>query len=67
MKLLRLPEVSERVRRGKSTIYAMIQNDKFPAPIKQGRDNYWIDAEIDQYLERLALDRKPTALAPQPP
>lgn len=57
MKLLRLPEVSERVRRGKSTIYAMVQNKEFPAPIKQGRDNYWIDTEIEDYLKKLMSAR----------
>ncbi|QRF55356.1 AlpA family transcriptional regulator [Variovorax paradoxus] len=57
MRLLRLPEVCERVRRGKSTIYSEIKRGAFPAPVKQGGGNYWPDTEIDAYLQRLISER----------
>ncbi len=57
MKLLRIPEVCERVRRSKSTIYSEIKKGRFPAPLKQGGGNYWLEAEIDAYLEQLMASR----------
>ncbi len=57
MKLLRLPEVSSRVRLGKSTIYENISKGTFPAPLKQGRGNFWLDTEIEAYLKRLIAER----------
>lgn len=57
MKLLRLPEVSERVRRGKSTIYSEIKKGAFPAPVKQGGGNFWLETEIDAYLQSLISAR----------
>lgn len=58
MKLLRLPEVSSRVRLGKSTIYGYIKQGQFPAPVKQGSGNFWLDTEIDAYLRRLMSERQ---------
>lgn len=57
VKLLRLPDVAKRVCRGKSTIYAMIDKGEFPAPIKQGNGNFWLDVEIDEYLRKLIAAR----------
>lgn len=58
VKLLRLPDVAKRVCRGKSTIYQMISEGRFPAPIKQGSGNYWLDTEIDDYLRTLIAERQ---------
>jgi prophage regulatory protein len=60
VKLLRLPEVMELVRLGKSTIYEMVKQKRFPAPLKQGGGNFWIDAEIDAYLQHLISERSTT-------
>jgi prophage regulatory protein len=57
MKLLRLPEVAELVRLGKSTIYERVKDKRFPAPIKQGGGNFWIDTEIEDYLQKLMAKR----------
>ena len=57
MKLLRLPEVMELVRLGKSTIYQMVKEQRFPAPLKQGGGNFWIDTEIEAYLKCLMIKR----------
>lgn len=62
MKLLRIPEVCERVRRSKSTIYSEVKKGRFPAPLKQGGGNYWLEAEIDAYLEQLMASRPVTPL-----
>lgn len=64
MKLLRLPEVAKRVRLGKSTIYSMINSGRFPVPLKQGGGNFWLDAEIDAYLQRLMAERPVHPAAP---
>lgn len=57
MKLLGLAAVMKVVRLGKSTIYEKVKQQRFPAPIKQGGGNFWIDAEIDTYLQRLITQR----------
>ncbi|WP_240649942.1 helix-turn-helix transcriptional regulator [Variovorax atrisoli] len=57
MKLLRIPEVAQRVRLGKSTIYAMVAKGVFPAPLKQGGGNFWLETEIDRYIETLIAER----------
>ncbi|QGW82962.1 helix-turn-helix transcriptional regulator [Variovorax paradoxus] len=57
MKLLRIPEVCQRVRRGKSTIYSEVKKGTFPAPMKQGSGNYWLESEIDAYLQKLISER----------
>lgn len=64
MKLLRLPEVTERVRLGKSTIYERVKENRFPAPVKQGGGNFWIDTEVDAYLQQLIAERP--AIQPRP-
>lgn len=57
MKLLRFPEVAERVRLGKTAIYRQIKAKAFPLPIKQGSSSFWIEHEIDQHLVRLMSER----------
>ena len=50
--LLRLPKVLERVGLGKSSVYAMIQQKKFPAPIRIcGRISAWDSSAIDAWVE----------------
>lgn len=54
--LLRLNEVLQRVKLGKSTVYKMISRGEFPAP-KQLTANrsVWLESDIEQWLEyRLA-------------
>jgi prophage regulatory protein len=49
--------VAQRVRLGKSTIYAMVAKGSFPAPLKQGGGSFWLEAEIDAYIEKLIIER----------
>lgn len=57
VKLLRIVEVSQRVRLGKSTIFAMVARGSFPAPLKQGGGSFWLESEIDAYIEKLIAER----------
>lgn len=57
MKLIRLPEVEARVGLKRTTIYRLIKDAKFPAPIKQGTGSFWMDTEIATYLSEVAAAR----------
>ncbi len=47
-RLIRLPEVLERTGYGKSWIYRLINDGKFPAPVKIGsRAVAFVESEID--------------------
>ena len=50
MKLIRLPEVMERVGLKKSAIYDRIQGKEFPAPVKIGGASTWPDQEINDWI-----------------
>jgi prophage regulatory protein len=45
----------------KQHISKLVRSRKFPAPIKfgsgQGAGNYWVESEIDEYLESLMAAR----------
>lgn len=57
--LLRLPGVVERTGYSRSQIYALIQRNAFPAPIKLGaRASAWIADEVDSWIRsRIAESR----------
>jgi len=51
-KILRLPDVENKIGRKKTGIYSMIAQGLFPAPISLGlRSVGWLESEIDQWLE----------------
>ena len=53
MKILKLPEVMERCALSRSSIYAYIQNNKFPKPVLLGeRAVGWIEEEISSWLDQ---------------
>lgn len=58
LRLLRLPEVINRVAMGKSTIYAMIAHQKFPAPMHFGKASRWLESEIDEWICQQLMNRK---------
>lgn len=45
------------IPQGKVQIWRMVKAGKFPAPIKIGHRNAWLDHEIDTYLAKLAAER----------
>jgi predicted DNA-binding transcriptional regulator AlpA len=53
VRVLRMQEVTEKVALQPSTIYAMVQSGKFPAPFKiapQGRAAGWLLTDVDSWL-----------------
>ncbi len=57
-RLLRLPGVKDKTGLKRSPIYELIKRDKFPAPIKIGRSSFWVESEIDSWIEqRIQQDR----------
>ena len=52
-RLLRLPDVMQRVNLGKTTIYALVKRDEFPAPVKAGRTSLWRSDSIERWIEGL--------------
>ena len=51
--ILRLPEVKEKVKLARSSIYLRIANGGFPSPISLGgRAVGWLEADIEQWLEQ---------------
>lgn len=52
MRVLRLPEVVERVGLSKSSVWRLIQQGEFPRPIRLGgRAVGWRDDEIEYWIE----------------
>lgn len=53
-RILRLPQVMERVGQNRSTIYTGVKNGTFPKPLKLSpRLIDWLESSIDDYLEAL--------------
>lgn len=52
-RLLRLPEVLNRVGMKRSTWYQGIKDGKNPAPKKRGRDSVWPESVIDAYVQQV--------------
>ncbi|WP_370613373.1 AlpA family transcriptional regulator [Citrobacter portucalensis] len=51
-RLIRLPEVLERTGYGKAWIYRLINDGKFPAPVKIGsRAVAFVESEIDTWIQ----------------
>jgi prophage regulatory protein len=57
MEFLPLPAVQKRVGLGRTAIYQLIQEGKFPRPVKQGTSSRWVDIEIDAYQARVMSER----------
>lgn len=55
-RLIRLPEVLERVGLSRSTIYTRIKEGTFPSPVKIGEKSMaFLEADVDAWiLDRLA-------------
>ena len=51
-RILKLPAVSEKTGKGRSSIYAAVATHDFPSPVKLGsRAVGWLESEIDAWLE----------------
>lgn len=60
MKLIRLPEVLERVSLKKTKVYSLIAEDEFPRPVKLGAASAWVEDEIDAWVAEHASARQAT-------
>lgn len=57
-KFLRLPEVKSRTGLSRSTIYALIAQNKFPRHVPLGmRCVGWLESEIDAWIAARAASR----------
>lgn len=56
-RIIRLPEVIERVGIARSSIYLKIQEGTFPKQLKLGRNSGWLESEIDAWIQDLASKR----------
>lgn len=55
--LLTMPEVSQKVRRSRSMLYADIAAGRFPAPVRTGKRSVaWRASDVEAWLDGL----KPT-------
>lgn len=49
-RLLRIPSVMEQVGIGKTKIYALMKEDKFPKPVKMGIISVWRETEVQAWI-----------------
>lgn len=49
--LLRIRDVIDKTKIGKTKIYNMIKNNEFPRHVKIGGMSLWIEEEIDIWIE----------------
>ena len=57
IRILRMKQLTEKLKRSKSQIYADIKAGKFPRGIRLGgpggRSRGWIESEVDQHINNL--------------
>ena len=60
MKLLNFKDLESQkgIRESDVTIWRRVRAGQFPKPVRNGRRNYWVEAEIDEYLKALVAQRK---------
>jgi predicted DNA-binding transcriptional regulator AlpA len=60
VKLLNFKDLESQkgIRESDVTIWRRVRAGQFPKPVRNGRRNYWVEAEIDEYLKALVAQRK---------
>jgi prophage regulatory protein len=59
-RLLRRPGVQDETGLKRSPLYELIRRNQFPAPIKIGRSSFWVESDIDAWIEqRIQQDHGP--------
>jgi prophage regulatory protein len=61
MKLIRLPEVLERVALKKTAVYKLMAEEEFPRPVKLGSASAWVEAEIEEWISERMTARPATS------
>lgn len=57
VRLIRMPEVVQRIGLSRPTVYRLIQRGEFPSPVRRGRTSAWLSTEIDNYLAQIVQQR----------
>ncbi|UXA66064.1 MULTISPECIES: helix-turn-helix transcriptional regulator [Xanthomonas] len=58
-RLLRLPDVLDRVGMSKSTLYSRIRDKTFPQPLHLGTSSVWVESEVTEWInDQIALRDK---------
>lgn len=60
MRLIRLPDVLDRVGLKKTAVYKMIALDEFPSPVKMGTSSAWVEQEITDWIQARVSERPAT-------
>lgn len=52
-RFLRLPQVVAAVGYGRSTLYRLVKQGEFPAPVSLGaRASAWLESEVNDWIQR---------------
>ncbi len=60
-KIIRLPVVLDRVGLKRTAVYDRIKGGEFPKPIKLGRVSGWVEAEIQDWIQKHIDDQREAA------
>ncbi|PMQ03717.1 hypothetical protein DyAD56_18605 [Dyella sp. AD56] len=56
-RLVRLPEVLQRIGICKTHFYGLVRARSFPPPVKIGRTSAWPESEVSQFIESRKVAR----------
>ncbi|NJC36434.1 prophage regulatory protein [Xanthomonas arboricola] len=60
-RLLRLPDVLDRVGMSKSTLYSRIRDKTFPQPLHLGTSSVWVESEVTDWINDQIASRDKAA------
>jgi prophage regulatory protein len=49
-RLIALPEILEKMRTSRSTLYLLVAKGRFPRPLKIGRSSRWVAADVAEFI-----------------
>lgn len=50
-RLIRLPELTDRLGIGKTKLYDMVKNGQFPKPVKLGNVSVWSSDSVGEWIK----------------
>ena len=50
-RLIRLPELTQRLGIGKTKLYALIKSGEFPKPVKLGKASLWSSDKVSKWID----------------
>jgi len=65
LRFMTLNETLQRVRLGKTTVYAKMGAGEFPMPVRIGNKSIFVEHEVDAWM-REQVAKRPAALRPEP-